>query len=345
MRALVIHHPGNISIQQMPEPELMKGWALIRPTLVGICGSDIHAYTGHQPFAKYPVIPGHEIVGRVEAVSEEMRDTIPLGRSVPATLEIGSRVVVDPAVPCGKCCACKRGRYNACVNQQVIGVHIHGGAAELVAVPKDSCVPVPDAISDEAAAVIEPLSIGLQACRRGRVNVGEYVVIVGGGPIGLCVLLQAQAIRAKCAVVEPEPARRAKAHELGAEVVVSPEQAQEAIAQWAPDACPDVVVEAAGTPTTLRQAIDLAGAAGRVVVLGFWPSDISIEGPSIVRKELEIIGSRLHCGTVQETVAQVAAGLIDPTVLISMIKELDEGAQVFEALARDKSTFKVLLKV
>lgn len=343
MRALVIHRPGHAIVQDVQRPQLRAGWVLIRPRLVGICGSDLHAYAGPQPFVSYPFIPGHEMVGEIVEVGQEADEPVAPGRWMPANLVEGMRVVIDPAVPCGVCVACRAGRYNACAGQQVIGVHLPGAAAEYVAVRGDCCVPVPDWVDDEAGAVVEPLSVGLQACRRGRVTEEDRVCIVGAGAIGLSVLLQARALGARCAVVEPDEWRQKVAAELGAEVVATPQEAERAVGAW--EDGPTVAVEAAGRPDTLALAMELVAPAGRVVVLGFWPGEIAIDGTCAVRKELDIMGSRLHLGTVQETVALVAAGLVDPRPLVSAVEELEAGPRVMEELTGGRlRAVKVLLR-
>jgi threonine dehydrogenase-like Zn-dependent dehydrogenase len=346
LRALVIHQPGDARVELRADPTLNDGWVLLRPILVGVCGSDLHAFTGHQPFVRYPVVPGHEMVGEIVAVAKPGASPALRGtRFAPVNLQPGLRVTIDPAVPCGECYACRIGRYNACEKQQVIGVHIAGAMADLVAVRADCISIVPDVLPDEVAVLAEPLAIGVQACERGRIRQGDDVVIVGGGMIGLAVLLQARLLGARCGVVEPSEFRAAMAAKLGAEVVATPEEALEVFNGWGTGGRPTVAVEAAGRPHALELAMDLVSAAGRVVVLGFWPETIHIPGSIIVRKELDVIGSRLHRNTIPVALSQLASGRLQPRSLISAVEPLEKGPQVFADLASGRlQAVKVLLR-
>ncbi len=306
---------------------------LVRPRLVGVCGSDLHSFTGHQPFVRYPVVPGHEVVGEIVAVGEaDPSAPLVAERSAPSGLVPGMRITLDPAIPCGHCYPCRVGRYNVCANQQVLGVHLPGAMAELVSVRTDCVNIVPDHLTDELAALTEPLSIGMQACNTGRVGRGDCVAILGAGMIGLSVLLQARLRGARCAVVEPVAWRAHIARSLGAEIVTSPAEAGEAMGDWGEDGRPTVVVEAAGRPETLGLALDVVSPAGRVVVLGFWSGEVQIPGAAIMRGELQVLGSRLHRGTVPATLAQLAGGVLDPGLLVGATEPLDRGPEVLSRL-------------
>jgi L-gulonate 5-dehydrogenase len=346
MRALVIDGPRQTRLASRPDPELAPGWALIRPRLVGICGSDLHAYLGHSPFVRYPLIPGHEVVGEVVDVAPPAPDSIwPPGRP-PARLRPGQRVALDPAVPCARCYPCRMGRYNACADQQVLGVHLPGAMAELLAARLDCCHIVPDSVPDHIAALAEPLSIGLQACRRGRIQAYDTVAILGAGMIGLSCLLQVRLCGATCAVVEPLAARRELASQLGAEVAVPPEAAREVVADWAPAGGPTVVIDATGQPAALPLALELVAPAGRVVVLSFPPGDLTLPGPLLVAKELDLVGSRLHCRTLPATLALLAARRLNPAPLLSGVEALAHAPQLFADLARgSRQVIKILVQV
>lgn len=346
MRSLVIHRPFQASVEEVATPRMEAGWALLRPILTGICGSDLHAYSGHQPFVRYPVIPGHETVATVVEIGEpDIAGSLPPNRWSPGGLRPGLRVTLDPAVPCGRCYSCRMGRYNACAKQQVIGVHKPGAMADFVLARTDCLCIVPDHVPDSVAALTEPLSIGRQACERGRIGAGDWVGILGAGMVGLSVLLQARARGARCAVVEPVEWRRILARDLGAEITVTPEAVADGLGDWGEDGHPTVVVEAAGRPETLALAINLVSSCGRVVVLGFWPDEIRVPGPVVVGKEVNVVGSRLHCGTIQKTVAQLAAGALDLGPLEPAIVPLVEGPEAFEALSRGElEVSKVLLR-
>ncbi|MCD6351875.1 MAG: alcohol dehydrogenase catalytic domain-containing protein [Armatimonadetes bacterium] len=343
MRALVLHQPGQIRLEDLPEPQVPGGWALVRPRLVGICGSDLHAYTGHQPFAHFPIVPGHEFVGEIVRLPRGVPPRVP-GRNAAASLRPGMRVVADPAVPCGQCRACRTGHYNVCANQQVLGVHLPGAMAELVAVRTDCLNIVPDVLSDEAAVLAEPLSIGLQGCNRGRIGPEDRVAVVGGGMIGASVLLQARLRGARVAMVEPRQDRAEKLADLGAQLTIPPSEAEDVLGRW--DDGPTVIVEAAGRRDTLDLALRLAQPMSRVVVLGFWPEQVQIPGAAIMRGELEVLGSRLHGATMAVTLAQMAAGMLETSGILETTAPLEEGPALFEALSKGAEPgLKVVLEV
>ncbi len=294
---------------------------------------------------KYPVVPGHEFVGEVVAIGPG--DTPPLVvRRAPERLRPGDRVVADPAIPCGKCSACRAGHYNVCVNQQVLGVHLDGAMAELLAVRADCLLLVPDHVPDEHAAMVEPLSIGLNACQQAGVSASDWVVIFGAGMIGLACLLHARARRARCAVVEPLESRRQLAASLGAEVTISPDGIADSLLGWGVDGRPTVVVEASGTAEGLRQALAIAAPRARVVVLGFWPQPIELPATEITKKELTVVGSRLPGGTMAPALATVATGLIDPSPLPIATRSLADAPSAFSELAHGQlRVAKVLVRV
>ena len=347
MRALVLTEPWRAEVREIDKPQLNPGWALVRPRLVGICGSDLHAYTGSSPMVKYPVVPGHEFVGEVVEIEPPAGKAMWIaGRRPPERLAAGDRVVADPAVPCGQCRACRTGRYNVCITQKVIGVHLPGAMAELVAVRTDCLSLVPDHLSDEAAAMVEPMSIGMNACRRGKVKRGDWVVIIGGGMIGLAALMHARAREARVAVVEPVEVRRRLAQQVGADVVAAPDEVGSGIDGWGWDGLADVVIEASGTDAGLALGLRLAAPGGRVVVLGFWPQQIKLPATEITKKELDVVGSRLHGGTVAPTLAMMSAGLINPLALLGGVEPLERAPDLLRRLAaKEIEAVKMLVRV
>ena len=172
MKALVCVKPGHFEYQSIARAELTKGSAIIKIKRIGVCGTDLHAFEGTQPYFEYPRILGHELAGELVAVDDA------------SGFEIGEVVTFLPYFSCGRCVACLTGKPNCCIKIKVCGVHQDGGMAEYLSVPSSSLVHG-DGLSFDELALVEPLSIGAHGVRRAKITEGEYVLIVGAGPIGL----------------------------------------------------------------------------------------------------------------------------------------------------------------
>ena len=348
MRAVVIAAPHQVELCDVPVPSPGPGEALVKIHAVGLCGSDLHAYEGTQPFFRYPQVPGHEIVGEVVALSSEPSPVPPIrnrARHYPVT--VGSRVTLDPAMPCGHCYPCRRGRYNCCVNLVVFSVHAPGALAEYAVAPLACLHVVPGEVDDDGAVLVEPLSIGIQAAARARLAAGEKCLIIGAGAIGLSILLVARSRGAVCALSDPIPERLETAAALGADLTVNPtlEDLLAVVGQFTGGEGPPVVFEAVGLPLTIRQAAEVVAASGRVVQLGLCRDEVCFPGSVFVRKELDWLGSRLHTGTVPQAVALIASGAVDPRPLISHRMRLEETGAALRLMAeRPQEVTKIVLR-
>lgn len=337
MRALIIHRKHEAKLEQVAVPSPQPGEALVKVRVCGMCGSDLHAYEGTQPFFRYPEVPGHEVVGEVVEVNPRLGGPLRLpGRPISEGLAVGERIALDPAMPCGACFPCARGRYNCCENMRVLGVHAPGALAEFFVAPAECLHRVPPALSDDLAVLAEPLSIGVQASNRGRIEAGDSVLVIGAGTIGLCVMLVARGRGARVAMTDLSAARREKALQMGAEAALDPREEgfRERLAEFAQASGPAVVVEAVGTPATAAQALDLVVAAGRVVMLGLISEPITMPGNIMVKKELDFIGSRLHGGTLPEALKLVAEGTVDVAPLITHRFSLDDATDALRLMAQ-----------
>ena len=347
MKAAVVVAPQTVEIREIERPSPAPGQALVQVEAVGVCGSDLHAYEGTQPFFRYPEVGGHEVVGTV--VEIEPCETEPpaiTARAQPRPPHVGDRVVLDPSMPCGECYPCRTGRYNCCENMQVLGVHAPGAFAEFMLAPLGCLHGVSADISADAAVMVEPLSIGVQSSTRARVTVEDTVLIIGAGTIGLSVLQVCLSRGARVAVSDLSAGRLALARDLGAVAVVSPADSdlREALADDFGPGGPAVVIEAVGRPVTIRQALEVVAASGRVVMLGLCSEEICIEGALMVRKELDFLGSRLHGGTVPRAISLVEEGKVQPERLVTHHMRLDELESAFKLMiAEPDTTLKVIL--
>jgi threonine dehydrogenase-like Zn-dependent dehydrogenase len=283
MKALQITEPGRVEVVSLPEPEAGAGEVLLRMEYVGFCGSDLNTFRGANALAKSPVIPGHEIGAVVEAV----------GAGVPDFLKPGMTVTVNPYTACGTCPSCRRGRPNACRNNQTLGVQRDGAMREFMAVPWEKVIPA-GALSTREAALVEPMSVGFHAVSRGAVTDTDTVMVIGCGMVGLGAVVRAALRGATVIAADIDDGKLNIARQMGAKYglnTMAPDF-RERLARVTGGDGPDVVVEAVGSPATYRLAVDAVAFTGRVVCIGYSKSDVTFETRLFVQKELDIRGSR-----------------------------------------------------
>jgi threonine dehydrogenase-like Zn-dependent dehydrogenase len=290
--AAVTESVGSMRIRDVAEPdEPGVGEVIVRPTAVGICGSDFHFLEGllseHAGGSGFPRIQGHEVAATVEAVGPGCREEI----------ETGQTVALYPLTACGHCYPCRIGRGNVCVNFRLIGIHEDGGLQERLCIADTQLHPIA-VTSPAVAALVEPVSIAMRAVHRGRVADGEHVVVLGAGPIGQSLLVAAQDRGAAVLVVDPLEGRLETARALGAETVPWT-GADEVIAHaraWSGGEGPQVVIDATGVPAAVRAAVELVTSAGRVVQVGMSGDEVTLRLGSFTEKELDMLGVAC-CGT------------------------------------------------
>lgn len=288
MRAAVTKSRGVMEVVDLPEPdEPGPGQVVVRPEVVGICGSDLHIFLGElggpdDADALFPRIQGHEAAGVIEAV----------GPDCPEHLRVGDRVSIWPVMACGSCYACRVGRGNACPNFALVGVHADGGLQERLLLPASQAFPVGD-LDAEAAALVEPVSIGVRACARAGIEAGEQVVVLGAGPIGQAACVAATARGARVLVLDPLESRLEHAGRLGAERVDRSvgEAAVEAARAWTNGEGPPVVIEATGVPGAVTSAVEMVASAGRVVVAGLSDRTFELPVTALPMKEVDLLGT------------------------------------------------------
>jgi L-gulonate 5-dehydrogenase len=304
MRYVLTTAPGRMEIREGPAPTPSAGEALIRVKSVGLCGSDYHLFDGTHPYAHFPQVQGHEVIGVVE-------------EDPSGVLVSGQAVAVEPVRPCGRCFACRRGRYNCCAELKVMGAHIPGGLAEHITVPVERLHLLADTAPD-VAVLTEPMSIAVQCIARGQVAADETVVILGAGPVGLFAALAAADRGARVLVADKVAARLSHALRLGAHRVVDTtvEDLTLAAAQFTDGDGAAVVVEATGVPAVLRAAVDLAAPSGTVVVVGISDQEVTIPVIEFSRKELNVLGSRNNTGLFNDAATLVVqhAAVLAPVV-------------------------------
>jgi threonine dehydrogenase-like Zn-dependent dehydrogenase len=285
MYAAVTERVGSMSLRDRPAPPAPgPGEVLVAPEAVGICGSDYHFFSGEMSDAaggsQFPRVQGHEVGARITAVGPDCR----------SELEVGQRVALLPITACGHCYPCRVGRSNACDNFQLIGIHVDGGLQERLAIGQDQVFPI-EADDAAIAAMAEPVSIAVRAVRRGRIQSGERVVVLGAGPIGQCVCLVARELGAEVLVVDIAPGRLEQAAVLGAETLAwtDGEAVVAAARDWSGGG-PPVAVDATGVPGAVRAMIDMVASAGRAVQVGMSTHEVPVRIGSLTEKELDVLG-------------------------------------------------------
>ena len=338
MKALQISAPGNVETVELPVPEAGTGEVLLRMEYVGFCGSDLNTYRGANAMAKSPVIPGHEIGAVIEAV----------GAGVPDFLKAGMNVTVNPYTACGTCPSCRRGRPNACRNNQTLGVQRDGAMREYMAVPWEKVIPA-GTLSTRDSALVEPMSVGFHAVSRGSVIDTDTVMVIGCGMVGLGAVVRAALRGATVIAADIDDEKLLIAKQMGAKYglnTMAPDF-REQLAQVTGGDGPDVVVEAVGSPATYRLAVDSVAFTGRVVCIGYSKSDVTFETRLFVQKELDIRGSRnAEPSDFRAVIRYMERGGCPAERLVSRIAGWSDAADALSFWnANPGKVFRILLKI
>lgn len=316
MRALRYEGPRDIRVVDVPAPTAAQGEVVVDVAYTGICGTDLHIWSGHHARAKTGLVIGHEFVGTLAD---------PAGG-----LAAGSPVFVNPLLPCGRCPACTDGEDRVCDVLRLVGIDRPGGAAEQVAVPERAIVPLPGGMDLKAAALIEPMSVCVRAVRRSGQRLGARVHVVGAGPIGVLVARCARACGAASVTIsEPAQVRAEWAREAGFDVV--PGDGAERY---------EVVYDCTGHPSVAPKVLDLVETGGTLVDIGMYAAPAQVDLPELMRRELRIVGTCVYRpADVRVALRLIASGAVETADLATVVG-IDEAGGVFADLAAGK-----LLKV
>lgn len=310
MHALRLEEPGRLAALSLPAPAAPgPGEALVRVHRIGVCGTDIHAFAGRQPFFTYPRILGHELGVEVLAVNDAT------GRIRP-----GLRCAVEPYLDCGRCIACRRGRPNCCASLQVLGVHTDGGMREQFLLPAAKLHPSAQLTFDQLA-LVETLGIGCHAVDRAQVERGEFALVIGAGPIGLAVAQFAAEAGAQVIVQDTNAARLEFCRrQLHVPHVINAAQGNplEELARLTAGDLPTAVFDATGNPQSMTSAFDYPAHGGRLVFVGLFQGDVTFHDPNFHRRELTLLASRnARPGDFSRIIALIEAGRLDTTPWIT----------------------------
>ena len=337
MKAIVIEKPGQIEIKEIPMPEVKDNEALLKVKCVGICGADVASYTGNQPFTTYPRIPGHEFSAEIVTIPENDKG-----------LKAGDIVTCNPYFNCGECYSCERGFVNCCTDNQTMGVQRDGAFCEYIAMPVERIFKG-EGLSAEELSLIEPFSISQHAVSRATIKETDTVLVVGAGPIGLFALLAAKQKCKKIVVADILDNRLSLAKEYGADAVINTktQSLEDFTNEFTEGRGFDVCIEACGAPETFLNCIDCAAFAANIILIGNGKRETSFVHSIILKKELNIHGSRnaLNADFINN-IRIVADKKADVMKMVSGIYDMENATAAFEALKNNDGTLaKILIKI
>ena len=325
MRAAVLHGPRDLRVQAVRDLAPGAGEVVVRVVAVGLCGTDYRIWTGERPVA-YPLVLGHEFIGHVLAVGPGVDN-----------VRVGEKVAVEPNYSCGVCALCREGNRNLCLVRTAVGIDVDGGLAEQARLPARVCWPAPSALSDEQLLLAEPLAVVTRAAGRAAPRAGERAAVVGAGTLGLLAVQVLKARGLSVLAVGRTEARLDVARALGADAVAAANAPT-------PDTAPlaaaralsgregvDVVIETAGTPEAVGQAIELARPGGRVVLTGLPHAPSSVEFFWVVRRELSLFGSMIYQAEFPEAIRLLADGKVRTERLVTHRFPLEAALEAFQA--------------
>ncbi|WP_099470062.1 alcohol dehydrogenase catalytic domain-containing protein [Konateibacter massiliensis] len=336
MRGIQIVEPYEIKMVTLQKPIItQENNVLIKMKAAGICGSDVGIYHGTNAAAVYPRVIGHEMVGVVEEIGDDV-----------SKVKVGDRVIVDQVVKCGECYACRHGRGNVCQNLKVRGVHIDGGYQEYIAVPEQDCYLIPEGLSNEDAIMIEPTTIAIQSCARANLVKEDNLLLLGCGALGSSILKIARLSGATIIVADVVEEKLQEALENGAHYAINlkKENLEQKVQEYTGGYGPTVSIDAVCNKDSLANLLNVTGNAGRVITMGFSVSPTEVTQYSITSKELDVRGSRLQNEKFQEAVDLIQKGCLDLNGSVSHVFPFMDVQKAFDFIeSRNPSIRKVVL--
>lgn len=318
-RAAVLHAPKDVRLEEHPVPAVGRSEVLVKIRSVGVCGSDVH-YFRHGRIGSFiveqPLVLGHEAAGVVVELGEDVTKH-----------RVGERVCLEPGLPCGRCRECRAGRYNLCPDVRFLGTPpINGAFTDYLSMHEDFVFAVPDSLSNDEAAQIEPLNVGVWACQKGDVRPGKRVLVTGAGPIGALAMQVARAAGADYVIVSDiDAGRLALAEQLGANEVLD---ARSSVPERS---SVDVLLECSGTEVAMQTGLEALRPAGRAVLVGMGVDTLSVPVATLQTRELLLTGTFRYANTYPAAIALAGSGRVSFDGITGPRYRLEETG---EALAR-----------
>ncbi len=337
MKSIICKEPGRLEMNETARPGISKGKAIIKIKRIGICGTDLHAYKGTQPFFTYPRILGHELSGEIFELEDYRQD-----------FKAGDRITFIPYYPCRKCIACRKGKVNCCVNIQGAGVHIDGGMVEYMSVPADSLVRGGE-LSFEELALVEPLAIGAHAVRLAAIKPGEIVLVTGCGPIGMGIM---EILKIAGATVIAMDIRKERldfcSSNIGVDYVINasdkPAPILEAITKgdW-----PAKIFDVTGNANAIMRGFEYLAHGGIFVLVGIQKGKICFSHPSFHVRETTLMSSRNATREDFEYVIELMRkGMIKARTYITHKIPFNKVVDAFESLTKpDSGIIKAMIEL
>jgi 2-desacetyl-2-hydroxyethyl bacteriochlorophyllide A dehydrogenase len=337
VKVLTCKLPGSFEYSDQPAPVISKGNAIIKIKRIGICGTDLHAFEGTQPYFNYPRVLGHELSGQL--VDADGADDF----------RKGEIVTLIPYFNCGNCVACRSGKPNCCVQLKVFGVHIDGGMKEFISVPSYSLVHG-SGLTDESLALIEPLAVGAHGIRRAAVKPGEFVLVIGAGPIGLGVM-QFAAIAGGTIIALDINARRLEFCKSRLKIPFTIDGSKDDVVKLLSEITngdmPSVVIDATGSLKAINQSFQYIGHGGRYVLVGLQKGDISFSHPEFHKREATLMSSRNATREdFDHVISALKSGKIDPVPYITHRVGFDQLKEKFPGwLDQNSGVIKAVVEI
>lgn len=335
----VMTAPGKIEFREIETPVPKAGEVLIRIMKIGVCGSDIHVWHGKHPFTSYPVTQGHEVSGEIAA----------LGAGV-ENLEVGQKVTIQPQVVCGKCYPCRHGKYNLCETLKVMGFQTTGVASEYFAVDAAKVTPLPQEMSFDEGAMIEPLAVAVHAVRKFGDMWGMRVAVLGAGPIGILVAQAAKGMGAESVLItDISDLRLEKARQCGVDFCVNTREAdfgEALVSSFGPDKA-DVIYDCAGNNVTMGQAIRCARKGSTIILVAVFAGMAEVDLAVLNDHELDLNTTMMYRNEdYLEAIELVRAGKVDLKPLISKHFAFRDYAEAYRYIDENReTTMKVIIDV
>jgi len=336
MKAALYKNNRVVEVEEIKKPEIKDKEALIKVKYTGICGTDLHIYEGLHPRAKALLVMGHEISGIVDEIRTNRKD-----------MKVGERVVINPLISCGNCFPCKENNPHLCPNLNLVGIDRNGGFAEYVKVRDDKLYKIPDSLSMDLAALMEPVAVAVHAVRKSQLSLGDKVAVIGGGPIGqliaqICKLNGVSSV----VMLEINPERVSFAKKFGIITGISLEESIRKVKEATRGKGADIVYEAVGIQDTYNYTTDLVKVGGKIVAVGAASKPIALNFWKIYFEELKIIGIHVY----EPEDIEIAIDLLNryPKIFqpfISKVIELkDLGGELKDMANGVSKSMKVLIK-
>jgi 2-desacetyl-2-hydroxyethyl bacteriochlorophyllide A dehydrogenase len=330
MKALTLQRPGEIAIENIPEPVANAGGILLRVHMVGLCGSDLNSFRGLNPLVSFPRIPGHEVSATVVQGDSD--------------LPAGTDVALNPYTNCGMCASCRRGRPNACQFNQTLGVQRDGALTEFIVMPRDKLYPA--RLTPKELCLVEPLTVGFHAVARGQVSEEKTVAVLGCGGVGLGSVAASNSRRARTICVDVDDDKLELARAAGGAHIINSlrEPLHKRLLELTEGRGPDVVIEAVGTPATFRAAVEEVSFTGTVVYIGYAKEPVCYETRLFVQKEVDVLGSRnAQPEDFYAVIRLLETRRFPVDQAVSMIVPLEEAARALRSWSENPSRFKKIL--